>query len=80
VKPKPFLPLVGEYTLFEESLRRASDRNLFAAPVIVTGANHLGHVEEQLGFAPDAEVIVEPSARNTAAAIALAALRCRPNG
>jgi hypothetical protein len=45
--------------------------------VIVTGANHLGHVEEQLGFAPDAEVIVEPSARNTAA-IALAALRLPP--
>jgi mannose-1-phosphate guanylyltransferase len=75
IKPKPFLPLVGEYTLFEESLRRASDRSLFDAPVIVTGANHLEHVEAQLSFAPDAEVVVEPMARNTAAAIALATLR-----
>ena len=75
VKPKPFLPLVGDYTLFEETLRRASDRALFAAPVIVTGRAHLPHVEEQLSFAPDATVIVEPAAKNTAAAIALAALR-----
>lgn len=75
VKPKPFLPLVGEYTLFEESLRRASDRSLFGAPLIVTGTKHLEHVEAQLGFAPDAGVIVEPAAKNTAAAIALAALR-----
>jgi len=77
-KPKPFLPLVGDYTLFEESLRRASDRSLFAAPIIVTGDKHLAHVESQLGFAPDAAVIVEPAARNTAAAIALAALRLAP--
>jgi len=74
-KPKPFLPLVGQYTLFEESLRRASDRGLFSAPLIVTGAKHLEHVEAQLAFAPDAGVIVEPAAKNTAAAIALAALR-----
>jgi mannose-1-phosphate guanylyltransferase len=78
VKPKPFLPLVGEYTLFEESLRRASDREVFDAPIIVTGAKHLDHVEAQLGFAPDAGVIVEPAAKNTAAAIALAALRLAP--
>jgi mannose-1-phosphate guanylyltransferase len=75
VKPKPFLPLVGSYTLFEESLRRASDRSLFNAPLIVTGAKHLEHVEAQLEFAPDAGIIVEPAAKNTAAAIALAALR-----
>lgn len=79
VKPKPFLPLVGDYTLFEESLRRASDRSLFAAPIIVTGDKHLAHVESQLDFAPDAAVIVEPAARNTAAAIALAALRLAPD-
>ncbi|HZV08720.1 MAG TPA: mannose-1-phosphate guanylyltransferase, partial [Novosphingobium sp.] len=74
-KPKPFLPLVGDYTLFEEALRRTADRAIFTAPVIVTGTAHLEHVESQLAFAPDAQVIVEPAARNTAAAIALAALR-----
>jgi mannose-1-phosphate guanylyltransferase/mannose-1-phosphate guanylyltransferase/mannose-6-phosphate isomerase len=73
-KPKPFLPLVGEETLFEATLSRCSGGERFAAPVIVTGARHLGHVEAQLGER-EAEVIVEPCARNTAAAIALAALR-----
>src|SRR5690349_17947791 len=73
-KPKPFLPLVGDETLFEATLSRCSGGDRFAAPVIVTGAKHLAHVEAQLG-GRDAEVIVEPCARNTAAAIALAALR-----
>ena len=72
-KPKPFLPLVGEQTLFEATLARAMPP--FAAPVVVTGKAHLAHVEAQLGGNPDAQIIVEPSARNTAAAIALAALR-----
>lgn len=74
-KPKPFLPLVGERTLFEAAMGRCGDAALFAPPVVVTGAAHLAHVEAQLGGVAGAQVIVEPSARNTAAAIALAALR-----
>ena len=72
--PKPFLPLVGETTLFEATLARASDPALFGAAVVVTGAAHLEHVEAQIGSDPAARIIVEPAARNTAAAIALAAL------
>ena len=72
-KPKPFLPLIGDETLFEATLSRCTGLD-FAPPVVVTGARHLAHVEAQLGNR-DAEVIVEPCARNTAAAIALAALR-----
>jgi len=74
-KPKPFLPLVGGMTLFEQGIARASDRAIFDAPIVVTGHKHLGHVESQLNEAQDAQILVEPSARNTAAAIALAALR-----
>jgi len=74
-KPKPFLPLVGETTLFEATAARCSDPATFAAPLVVTGTQHLAHVEEQLA---GAQVIVEPSARHTAAAIALAALRLDP--
>ncbi len=70
--PKPFLPLVGEQTLFEATCARNA---AFSAPVVVTGKAHLAHVEAQLGNNPEARIIVEPSARNTAAAIALAALR-----
>ncbi len=74
-KPKPFLPLVGDATLFEATLLRCADPAHFAPPVVVTGSGHLTHVEEQLTHAPGASVIVEPEAKNTAAAIALAALR-----
>ena len=74
-KPKPFLPLVGETTLFEATVLRCADRAQFAPPVVVTGTKHLEHVEAQLAGVAGAEVIVEPAARNTAAAIALAALR-----
>jgi mannose-1-phosphate guanylyltransferase len=70
--PKPFLPLVGTRTLFEATLDRCAG---FAAPLVVTGKAHLGHVQAQLGPASDAQIIVEPEAKNTAAAIALAALR-----
>lgn len=70
-KPKPFLPLVGERTLFEATLDRSARDDSFAEPVIVAGSAHTCHIAEQ---APaDATVIVEPAAKNTAPAIGLAA-------
>ncbi|TYC85079.1 mannose-1-phosphate guanylyltransferase [Novosphingobium sp. BW1] len=72
-KPKPFLPLIGQQTLFEEAVSRCPAELGFASPVVVTGTLHVDHVEEQLGQEPGARIIVEPCARNTAAAIALAA-------
>jgi mannose-1-phosphate guanylyltransferase len=74
-RPKPFLPLIGERTMFEATLGRCADPALFAAPVIVTGKDHLAHVEEQLSGVSGALTVVEPQAKNTAAAIALAAHR-----
>ncbi|MFN9378011.1 MAG: mannose-1-phosphate guanylyltransferase [Novosphingobium sp.] len=76
-KPKPFLPLIGEKTLFEAAVARTSSEYGFASPLVVTGAAHVEHVEAQLGKT-DATIVVEPAARNTAAAIALAALRLDP--
>lgn len=73
-KPKPFLPLVGDSTLFEATVSRCPSSGGFAPPVVVTGTKHLGHVEAQLGAA-GGSIIVEPAAKNTAAAIALAAYR-----
>jgi mannose-1-phosphate guanylyltransferase len=72
-KPKPFLPLVGEKTLFEQALARCAGSD-FAPPVVVTGTAHLAHVELQAP-ASGLTVIVEPEGKNTAAAVALAALR-----
>ena len=74
-RPKPFLPLIGERTMFEATLGRCADAAQFAPPVVVTGKDHLEHVEDQAKIAPGATVIVEPEAKNTAAAIALAAAR-----
>jgi len=73
--PKPFLPLVGEDTLFEATLGRCADPARFADPVVVTGVGHRGHVETQAAGRPGTQIIVEPMARNTAPAIALAAHR-----
>jgi len=75
VMPKPFLPLVGDGTLFEATLARCPAQAGFADPIVVTGAAHLPHVEAQWPAGTGGETIVEPCARNTAAAIALAALR-----
>lgn len=73
--PKPFLPLIGDRTLFEQTLARCSDPTAFAAPIVVTGADHVPHVEAQSTSHPGTTIIVEPMARNTAPAIALAAMR-----
>jgi mannose-1-phosphate guanylyltransferase/mannose-1-phosphate guanylyltransferase/mannose-6-phosphate isomerase len=77
-KPKPFLSLLGDSTLFEATVARAAPGLGFAPPVVVAGARHVEHVKAQLG-AGDATIVVEPAARNTAAAIALAALRLEPD-
>lgn len=74
-KPKPFLSLIGESTLFEQALARCPQEEGFAPPVVVTGASHLEHVEAQAAGIPGLQILVEPMPRNTAAAIALAAHR-----
>ncbi|WP_133366205.1 mannose-1-phosphate guanylyltransferase [Qipengyuania sediminis] len=72
-RPKPFLPLLGERTLFQQSLDRAADPRRFAPPVIVAGSAHCELIESQAESRPGARLIVEPQAKNTAPAIALAA-------
>ncbi|WP_369024976.1 mannose-1-phosphate guanylyltransferase [Qipengyuania sp. RANM35] len=79
-RPKPFIPLLGEQTLYEQALSRCSDRTVFAAPVIVVGADHMPFATEQAAkIAPDTRFIVEPMGRNTAPAIALAAHAIKPD-
>ncbi|MEP2736614.1 MAG: sugar phosphate nucleotidyltransferase [Erythrobacter sp.] len=76
-KPKPFLPLLGERTLFRAACERAADPAYFAAPMVVAGAAHFDLIKEQ---APAGlSLVVEPVARNTAPAIALAAARLDPD-
>ncbi len=71
--PKPFLPLIGEETLFRQALARVAQDDRFAAPMVVAGAAHADLIRAQLDDAADARLVIEPAARNTAPAIALAA-------
>lgn len=71
--PKPFLPLVGERTLFAATVARCSKDAGFADPIVVAGGAHVPLVESQLPDPDAATIIVEPEGKNTAAAIALAA-------
>lgn len=72
-RPKPFLPLVGQKTLFEQTLDRVGG-TVFAAPTVVAGAAHRDLVAEQAAGIAGLRRIEEPAGRNTAPAIALAAL------
>lgn len=79
-KPKPFLPLLGGRTLYQDTLARCSDRREFAAPIVVIGEKHLDHARTQAAdIAPDATFIVEPTGRSTAPAVALAAHSVDPD-
>lgn len=77
-QPKQFLPLTADQTMFELTLARVADDTRYGAPVIVSGARHAALVDAQLG-GRSATVILEPCPRNTAPAIALAALASGPD-
>ncbi|HEY4555299.1 MAG TPA: mannose-1-phosphate guanylyltransferase/mannose-6-phosphate isomerase [Lysobacter sp.] len=75
-QPKQFLPLVGQRSLFEETLLRVSKLPGVSAPVTVCSEDHRFMVGEQLQAVgvENGGILLEPAARNTAPAIALAAL------
>jgi hypothetical protein len=61
--------------MFQLTVLRVMDRACFTAPIIVANAAHAGIVTDQLAEigVTDATILLEPCARNTAPAIALAA-------
>ncbi|TCR03910.1 mannose-1-phosphate guanylyltransferase/mannose-6-phosphate isomerase [Neorhizobium sp. JUb45] len=73
--PKQFIQVVDEKTLFQETLERVVDSAVYEAPVVITNQDFRFTVAEQareVGVDLSA-IILEPVARNTAAAIAAAA-------
>ncbi|MFZ5657620.1 MAG: mannose-1-phosphate guanylyltransferase/mannose-6-phosphate isomerase [Pseudomonadota bacterium] len=75
-QPKQFLALMGDHSLYQETVLRASRLPDAAPPVTVCAGDHRFMVGEQLqavGIASGG-ILLEPAARNTAPAIALAAL------
>ncbi len=79
--PKQFLPLVGQKTLFQQTLQRLSLEEV-SAPVVVCNDAHRFLVEEQLDAinCVPRSILLEPFGRNTAPAVALAALSILEEG
>ncbi len=81
-KPKQFLTLFGDKTLFQQSLSRLDGLDNMQAPIVVCNNEHRFLVAEQLQQLDitNATIILEPVSRNTAPALAIAALQAMANG
>jgi mannose-1-phosphate guanylyltransferase/mannose-1-phosphate guanylyltransferase/mannose-6-phosphate isomerase len=75
-RPKQLLALTAQETMLQLTARRTAGSERFAAPIVVANAAHAEMVEAQLESVgqPAQALILEPVGRNTAPAIALAAL------
>jgi len=74
--PKQFLSLLGKNTMLQQSIKRFSNKNIFEEAYILTNESHSFLVSGQcheIGVKPKA-IFLEPLAKNTSIAIALAAL------
>jgi mannose-1-phosphate guanylyltransferase/mannose-6-phosphate isomerase len=80
--PKQFARLVGEQTLFQQTLIRIRDLPELAAPVVVCNSSHYDLVASQLQLIgiDKAQVILEPIGKNTAPAVAIAAFQLLAQG
>src|SRR5690606_18035900 len=81
LNPKQFLKLCGESTLLEQILSRLDGLNT-SPQSIICNEDHWFMVAEQLRQlrVKNASLLLEPEGRNTAPAIALAALNATRNG
>ena len=79
--PKQFLPLAGDDTMLQATWQRVA-AIADAAPIVVAGEDHRFLVTEQLRQigAPTPAIVLEPLGRNTAPAIAAAALQALAGG
>jgi mannose-1-phosphate guanylyltransferase/mannose-6-phosphate isomerase len=71
--PKQFIPLLGDLSSFQATVRRVSD-GAFERPVILASSDVRFIVAEQLqAIGVAAEIVLEPSRRDSAPAVAVAA-------
>lgn len=80
--PKQLLPLAGAHTMLQETILRLEGVAGLAAPLVVCNEAHRFLVAEQLRQAgvAAAAILLEPVGRNTAPAVALAALQATADG
>ena len=82
MRPKQFLSITEEQTLFQLTLQRIQGIDGISAPIIVANHEHRFLAAEQaraIDIHPSA-ILLEPLGRNTAPAIAAAALQARADG
>lgn len=75
--PKQLLPLASNKSMLQETALRVADEARFTAPLVICNQEHRFVIAEQMRHLAlkAASIILEPVARNTAAACAVAALR-----
>ena len=72
--PKQFLPLVGDRSTYQETLLRVADGELFAPPIVITGADFRFFARRQAeDIGIEATVVIEPMRRDSGPAMAAAA-------
>ncbi|MCP1646864.1 mannose-1-phosphate guanylyltransferase/mannose-6-phosphate isomerase [Pseudomonas sp. GD04087] len=79
--PKQFLALTGEHTLFQQTLSRLVFEGM-EPPVVVSNQEHRFIVQEQLEelSLKTQSILLEPFGRNTAPAVAIAAMKLMAEG
>ena len=75
-RPKQFISLFGDLSLFDLTLQRVNNRDIFKKPIVVTSEEYLTLVEESLAKTglEVAMVFLEPESKNTFPALALPVL------
>ncbi len=77
--PKQFINIVGEQTMLQDTLSRLNNIETLS-PLVICNNEHRFLVAEQVrGIGKESKIILEPQGRNTAPAIALAALTAVAN-
>jgi mannose-1-phosphate guanylyltransferase/mannose-6-phosphate isomerase len=73
--PKQFQPLIGPLSSFQQTLQRVSDPDLFEDPIVITSEAFETFASRQAGVVDrPVSFILEPCRRDSAAAVAVAAL------
>jgi len=75
-KPKQFISLFGDLSLFDLTLQRVNNRDLFEKPIVVTSEKYIEFIEHSLsktGLEVET-VFLEPDSKNTFAALTLPVL------
>jgi mannose-1-phosphate guanylyltransferase/mannose-6-phosphate isomerase len=73
--PKQFIPLIGQRSTFQTIVKLVSDPAVFDPPVVITNFDYRFRFAEQLReIGAEAEILLEPDRRDSAAAVGAAAV------